>query len=479
MNDPIKIIYKYKNNNKRIQYQKFIFIGNTIQKGIKNILKKIKDIDLFDTLRTISKKEYTLMEEYYGKYWYYKFFIENHINFTFNIINKNNQKKKDIEKNLGKNWLSEHNKKNIKKNRAPYSYDFKVKTDKLYKNKMLKKLDKNEDIDEEVNENYKTKTDKFIGGGEENRNMRTLDWNNTIETEFDLDELEKMYEIDKDEEIDKDLVKTSKLIDAAFKNEEKNITLLDEMNKFPNDKDDNMYDDDLKNVYKKLYVYNQYIFKDDTIKKIKEKITTSIKLNNKFSKSGDIKHNTYILPSRMYLWTEYKYFDEEINKSKCDYVMLGQKWIKRNELLNVDVLVNDNIRTYENLRNNLRYLRDDMKKYGSKIKREEDEHNILYEYEDYITNNEIYMIDIYNELGINYNTTKEYYRNLYDVYIKIYFFNISSDEFYQIIDYLNINNDKRLRRKEINKMQNYYKTLNNDLIIEKEIVGIVEQQKKK
>jgi hypothetical protein len=480
MNDPIKIIYKYKNNNKRIQYQKFIFIGNTIEKNIKNILKKIKDLDLFNTLITISKKEYKILENKYGNYWYYKLFIEEHIKFTFNVINKNKQKKKDISKNLGKKWLEYHNKRSSWKKKAPYSFDFRYKTDRLYRDKMLKKLEKMDEIEE--NENYKTRNDKFIGGdaSKTNQNIKTetFTWMNNIDTEFDLDELEKMYNIADDEDIDKNINKTSKLIDAAFKEDEKNITLLDEMYKFPNDKDDNMYDDDLKKTYKKKYIFNQYIFKDDTIKKIKEKITTSIKLNNKFSTSGDTKHNTYILPSRMYLWSEYFYKDFDTNKIKCDNVMIGQKWIKRNELLNVDVVINHNIRTYENLRDNLRYLRDDMKKYGSKIKREEDEHNILYDYDEYITNNEIYMIDIYNELGINYNTTNEYYKNLYDIYVKIYFFKINSEEFTQIIDYLNVNNDKRLRRKEINKMQNYYKSLNNDLIIEKEIVNIVEEQNK-
>ena len=66
-----------------------------------------------------------------------------------------------------------------------------------------------------------------------------------------------------------------------------------------------MYDDSLKNVYVKNYIYNNYIFKDDTIKKIKEKICCSIKLNNIFVTSGDTKHNAYLIPSRQYLWTKY------------------------------------------------------------------------------------------------------------------------------------------------------------------------------
>ncbi len=40
MNKPYKIIWKYKNENKRTQYNTYIFLGSTIPKNIKNILKK-------------------------------------------------------------------------------------------------------------------------------------------------------------------------------------------------------------------------------------------------------------------------------------------------------------------------------------------------------------------------------------------------------------------------------------------------------
>ena len=65
-----------------------------------------------------------------------------------------------------------------------------------------------------------------------------------------------------------------------------------------------------------------------------------------------------------------------------------------------------------------------MRKYGSRIRREEDENNLLEDYDKYIQNNEIYLIDIYNELGINYKSNSDKLRNLFDIYIKIYFFHI-------------------------------------------------------
>ena len=46
--------------------------------------------------------------------------------------------------------------------------------------------------------------------------------------------------------------------------------------------------------------------------------------------------------------------------------MIGQKWIRRNELLSIDIQSNENLKVYENLRNNLKYLKDS---FGFKNKR--------------------------------------------------------------------------------------------------------------
>ena len=115
-----------------------------------------------------------------------------------------------------------------------------------------------------------------------------------------------------------------------------------------------------------------------------------------------------------------------------------------------------------------------MRKYGSRIRREEDENNLLEEYDQYIENNEIYMIDLYNELGVDYKSTTENLRNLFDIYIKIYFFHLSSDELKNIVNYVNIKQDENNRSDEIKYMKQIYQTLNNDLIVENEIIKNVE-----
>ena len=68
---------------------------------------------------------------------------------------------------------------------------------------------------------------------------------------------------------------------------------------------------------------------------------------------------------------------------------------------------------------------------------------------------------------------KKKIKNLYDIYIRIYYSHISSENFKQILNYLNLNNDN-LRKDEIMNMNNLFSTLNNDLIIENEIIKTLE-----
>jgi hypothetical protein len=56
MEEPIKIIWKYKNNNRRVQYGIYIFVGS-VSNIIKNILNKIEKLSLYDALISLSEQE--------------------------------------------------------------------------------------------------------------------------------------------------------------------------------------------------------------------------------------------------------------------------------------------------------------------------------------------------------------------------------------------------------------------------------------
>ena len=79
MKEPIKIIWKYKNENRRIQYNMYIFIGN-VSNDIKKILESITELTLYETFIKIDKVNYVKLEKFYGEKWYLHFFNTYHIN---------------------------------------------------------------------------------------------------------------------------------------------------------------------------------------------------------------------------------------------------------------------------------------------------------------------------------------------------------------------------------------------------------------
>ena len=98
-NIPIKIIYGVKNKYNKRQYYQYIFIGN-IEKNIKSIIEKFKDLSLIEALDILKKEEIELLENKYGKEWYKFFWNKHHINNSFNIDNKKflENKNKKIKK---------------------------------------------------------------------------------------------------------------------------------------------------------------------------------------------------------------------------------------------------------------------------------------------------------------------------------------------------------------------------------------------
>lgn len=466
MNNPIKVIHKFKNNNRRIQYIVYIFVGSLISDDIKNILNDIKKKDFYDTLNYLSKVKVNLLESNYGKKWYLYFFNKYHINKQKSNITKNINKKNTLINKFGKEWFQENiqeiDQKKVKYSFASNYYDYLIARNKI-KTKVRKvetdfrTYDMKGGFDEENIINEDNIDEKIEQEDEEEpviKNQEDLD--DEVVDDFNLDELTKLYSM-KDIENEKSVLETAKLISEATKDkswiQEKNKSEID----FNNKLEDIQYDVKLEDIYEKTYIMNEFIFYDDNITTIRNKITVSLSLSEKFG-SG-IK----FLPEYQYLWSEYDLED------KMDRIMLGQKWIRRNELLKIDIKPNENLSVYENLRNNLSYLKES---FGIKIKREDDENLILRDYEDYITSNEIYLIDILNELGLNYSSSSDKKRNLYEVFINIYFPFITFEHLEDIINLLNGTNKKELERNI-----NFYNQLVNDVKLENEIYNIVEETK--
>lgn len=478
MNNPYKIIHSFKNDNRQTQYLTYIFVGNFLDKDIMNVLESIKSKSLYDSLIKTGRKNLKLLEDFYGERWYTFFFNKRHIIATIKEILAKPKMKKELTSKFDKRWVEKHINihSNIQKIKFSYSENYrnylfsknKIKTliQKREKDFTTHEIKIDEDIinlsrqsggtGEEVGEDLvNTKLDSEIeklDGDNTNEQQEVIE--EDIVEDFNIDDLLDMYSV-KDIDSKKEVTETSKLISKALDDKKWEKSLTKTSTSYNGSLDEVSYKTELEDSFEKVYITENYIYADDTVKNLKNKITASISLNPKFNK--DLK----FIPEYQYLWTDY------IINNSIDYVMLGQKWIRKNDLLKVDIIPNDRLQVYETLRNNLSYLKDN---FGYKIKREDDENIILRDYDEYLGNNDIYLLDIMNELGLNYDVEEIKLKNLYDVYIKIYFPLLSWDRFINIVSHLNGKGEK-----ELDFNRTYYLSIQNDLRLEKEIYDLVEE----
>ena len=143
MKDPIKIIHKFKNNNNRIQYKVYIFVGSLLSDSLNKLIDSFKNKDFFSTLKFLSKSQIKELEEFYGSKWYNHFFIKKHIDFQKSNISKNVNKKKMLITKFGKEWFS-NNIEIIYQKKIEYSFASNYYNYLVNKNKIKSKTRKKE-----------------------------------------------------------------------------------------------------------------------------------------------------------------------------------------------------------------------------------------------------------------------------------------------------------------------------------------------
>lgn len=485
MNEPIKIIFKAKNTNGKYQYHTYIFLGE-IKKNIKDVLDRIKNMSLYNALLNMTKNDIAELNNFYGNLWYKYFFNKHHIAVFKNTLTTNVQMFDDLARKVGKEWLDEHitdaapiqnftygmmvsrglihHKLRIKKK---YEYDMphvkkyfsgealgNVSFDPIYGGAHDEVDEASEDVDTDGVDTDGVDNDN---GDEVASDADSVEDGDNDEIRLD-EEYQKLENLDmSDNAIDK---KTYTMVNNVTGNTDYLVKKQSKMIKFDTSKDANIYNENISEVVEKKYITDQYIFRDDTIQTIKNKICLSIKNHPKFG------HTRYIVPTRQYLWCEYLW-DNRYNK-----VMMGIKWTQKNNLLMVNVEPNDNIRVYDELRGNIKNLKADMSRFNSKIRKADEDNNILRDYENYCDNHEIYMIDVYNELGLGYSPDSESLSNLTDTYIKIYFPKIYTLDMKNIIDYLGDN-----KANENEKISGIYNSIAINSNMEYEVMKIVEDVK--
>lgn len=473
MSEPIKVIFKVKNDNAKPQYYIYIYVGH-VPEYIMKILDKIRELSLYDTLNVLSKTDIKELEIFYGAFWYTYFFNKHHISSTRKNILSNKQSLAEITKKYGEDWIKNNIKIQKSETTPMYTYGMLVHRNLVHHE--LRTKSQFEYAGAEQDNSYLVTgkqtlimdNDTVQSGGddanseEEDYTMEDAnDFSEEIPEDDDIDteDLEKMY-MTTETVTTKEVESTSSLIKKVM--EDENILKKKELKmiKFDTSKDANIYKENIADVFVKNYVVEQYIFRDDAIKVIKNKICASIKNHPKYDKK------CFIIPSRQYLWGEY-FFNNNYEK-----IMIGTKWTQKNALLMVDVEPNENIKVYEELRDSIKNLKTDLKRFNSKIRKEDEENNILIDYDGYYDNNEIYMIDVYNELGKNYSPAPEALANVVDTYIKIYFPKIPVNEIKNIIDYLGTSPATEKERLELT-----HEIITADLLLENEIVNLVEKVK--
>ena len=151
MDDPIKIIHKYKNNNGRVQYHMYIFIGDIVSSDCMKILNKISAMDFYTTLVSVNSSETSILIKNYGEYWYEKFFNVKHLNFIRDVTTQNPQRTSELKKIYGDDWFDKHFIKYKKRYEVTtYDYSSMVKRERerrIYKKITEKQLEPDEIID--------------------------------------------------------------------------------------------------------------------------------------------------------------------------------------------------------------------------------------------------------------------------------------------------------------------------------------------
>ena len=239
-----------------------------------------------------------------------------------------------------------------------------------------------------------------------------------MEEDFQQEQQQQEQNYD-DKQNEKDIDKLDKVLDTDTTKD-----INKGMIKFDSKYDDTIYEYSPRHTYNKYYVFSQYIYKDDTIKAIKEKICCTILNKEKYGKNNVY---NYIVPSRQYLW-----FYDKSNTA----IPLGFMWKSLYTTLNYKYEPQQNIKLYENLEGFIKKFYNEFIVKKQRLIYENNTNKILEDYLKYMINEDIYMVDIYNELSVKHQRTQTQLENLKQTYIKIFFPDISHNQIQDILNYI-------------------------------------------
>ena len=110
---------------------------------------------------------------------------------------------------------------------------------------------------------------------EEQEEIDEDDLDEMVEEDFNLEDVAQMYNEEINEN-NKVINETLKLISQATNDKKWKNNIEEIYMPYDSKLDTLSYDSKLEDVYDKYYIYDEYIFKDDTVKVLRQKITVSI-----------------------------------------------------------------------------------------------------------------------------------------------------------------------------------------------------------
>ena len=401
---PWKICYKLKNNNNSICYIPIIFLGY-VNKDIKKIFNKIEDYTYVEMLTKLTNKEIKQLQDNYGDFWHTICFMTDHILDQLKNIKAND--KATISKKLGKDWIN-NNIEKIESSSITYSTSH---------SGLMIGGDVNEEENNFENDNFYDEPDDQV-----NKDNTDILLNNNEDDETIIEE-SKVLEWDKNENNEKikkniDIIKKINKLsdDDPSISKKSNITLSKDL--YLINKSEN-----LKDVYRKQYIFSHFIFDDDTVDKVMNILCKTLNIGDEIVKDGNI------IPQRIYMWykndnNEFKSLafrhllrSEEFTDVTMELPKFIDNFLNSDNYNIINNILKHNILTSES--NQFKIL-DDMK---FKFK-------------------EIMCTDIYtdiNEYYKAYNINSDQIDDLKNIYLKLYYPLINTEIFNNIWKFLSNN----------------------------------------
>lgn len=372
---PYKIIHKFRNANNKYQYLLYVFVGQLHDERVQAALESIKTQGLVEALMRLSRPNLAVLEEYYGKDWYWHFFPAAHVRRALRGPGA-----ADLARRLGEDWAAAHlPPRPAEPPRLPFDEFVRRK------HKLLKTMQSGGHASAGAGQ-PPAGAAEALGGAED---------------EFSLADLDEELAVQQAAAVQVDVVAEERR--EAF------------YLPFRAAKNASYQEEELAAVREKQYVYGMRIYHDDTVEDLREKISVCLQNNPAL-----FEQPLTIPPYAQYLW----------GRRGKQRFCLTHTYI--HEFDPVQELVEpDAPRLYARAEGRFGELFALLNKSGRLISFKNNDATILQELADYFEHGEIFLLDLYSELKPELEALRDS-SAFFATYVRYYFPLVGAEHFGQI-----------------------------------------------